>query len=112
MSPQACSSVPAFCTMTNIGRLFVAEAVYASIAANCGRVAASLFSWNPLKVLPMMGRALSGDVPVQGAQPVCSSKPMSGEKRTPRTSIMSVPGRTGQALPWVSVTVTPLTTLS
>ena len=39
-------------------------------------------------------------MPVQGAQPVCSSKPMSGEKRTPRTSIMSVPGRTGQALPY------------
>ena len=75
----------------------MALAVYASIAANCGRVAGSLFTWKPLNGLPMIGSAFSVAVPVQGAQPVCSSKPISGEKRTPRTSIMSVPGRTGQA---------------
>ena len=62
--------------------------------------------------LPMIGSAFSVAVPVQGVAPVCSSKPISGESRTPRTSIMSVPGRTGQTRSAVSVTVTLPATLS
>ena len=42
-------------------------------------------------------------------QPVCWSKPISGDRMTPRISIMSVPGRTVQTVPPVSVTVTPAT---
>ena len=81
--------------------------MYESIPENQARRAGSSFTW-PLAVTARTGRSLE---PVQAPQPLAASSARSGEKRTPRISRMSVPGRTDRFFPARSVTVPP-TTLS
>ena len=82
-------------TITSIG-LAPAVAVYESTAANWGRLLASSLTCCPMTRFPTIGRTFRDCEPVHPLQPVCWSKPISGDRMTPRISIMSVPGRTVQ----------------
>src|SRR5215468_2771927 len=104
-------------TRTSIGLAPVTPAVYASTCENCGRLAGSSLTWTRLvlaEATSALSARLQGEQPPtrsQGWQPVCRSNPINGELMTPRTSIMSVPGRTGIE-PFNEVIVVPAGTLS